>query len=154
MRVLYHFSLSPFCRKVRIVLGEKDLAFDLAVERYWERRHEFLSLNPAGQVPVLVEDGGPELIRIGSRNRGYHLEYIGYLAERRNYLAGGHFSLADVAAAAQLSCLDYLGEVAWEQYPAAKDWYARVKSRPSVRSILGDHIPGLPPPKHYANLDF
>jgi glutathione S-transferase len=61
MRVLYHYWLSPYSRKVAIVLGEKKLEFDLALERYWERRPEFLAMNPAGQVPILVEDDGPLL---------------------------------------------------------------------------------------------
>jgi glutathione S-transferase len=95
-----------------------------------------------------------ELIRAGAKNLEHHLAYVGYLAERRNYLAGEEFSLADIAAAAQISCLDYLGDVPWDGFAAAKDWYARVKSRPSFRTILADHIPGLPPPKHYADLDF
>jgi len=69
-------------------------------------------------------------------------------------MAGEVFSLADITAAAHLSCLDYLGDVPWDQYPDAKEWYARVKSRPSFRAILADHMPGLPPPKNYADLDF
>jgi len=48
MRVLYHQSLSPFCRKVRITLAEKKLEFELRLEPVWERRAEFLALNPAG----------------------------------------------------------------------------------------------------------
>ena len=71
-----------------------------------------------------------------------------------NWLAGDDFSLADIAAAAHISCVDYLGDVPWSDYPGAHDWYARVKSRPSFRPLLADHIPGLPPPKHYADLDF
>jgi glutathione S-transferase len=63
-------------------------------------------------------------------------------------------TLADIAAAAHLSCVDYIGDVPWEKHEDAKNWYARVKSRPSFRSILADHIPGLSPPKAYADLDF
>ncbi len=55
MRTLYHLWLSPFSRKVRLVLAEKDLDFHLEVEQTWERRREFLALNPTGEVPVLVE---------------------------------------------------------------------------------------------------
>ena len=222
MRTLHHFWLCPFSRKVRIVLAEKELDFELKFEKFWERRDEFLSLNPAGQVPVLVEpDGaalsesgviceyldetfsaepllGPdtraraetrrlvawfdlkfyaevtqnlvdekvlkrfmsmgepssEAIRAGRQNVGYHLDYIAYLTDRRNWLAGDDFSLADIAAAAQLSCIDYLGDVPWDSHGAAKDWYARVKSRPSFRPILKDSISGFHPPHHYADLDF
>ena len=59
MRTLYHIWLSPFCRKVRIVLSEKNLDFDLKSENPMERRAAFLALNPACDIPVLVEDGGP-----------------------------------------------------------------------------------------------
>ncbi len=55
MRTLYHLWLSPFSRKVRLVLAEKNLTFHMEVEQTWERRREFLALNPTGEVPVLVE---------------------------------------------------------------------------------------------------
>ena len=222
MQTIYHLWLSPFCRKVRIVLHEKKIDVDLKVENVWERRKEFLALNPAGEVPVLVEPGGTALsgsnvicefldeihpepplvgrhpleraevrrlvhwfdskfnvevtenlvgekvmkrflglgapdskaIRAGHNNINTHLSYISYLIERRKWLAGNEFTLADIAAAAHLSTIDYLGDVPWADYHPAKDWYARIKSRPSFRSLLSDHIPGAPPSKHYANLDF
>jgi glutathione S-transferase len=222
MRVLYHLWMSPTCRKVRVVLREKQLDFEMRAENIWERRPEFLALNPAGDIPVLVESDGmaisggdaisefldevhpdPSLIgrqalaraevrrlvhwfddkfdrevtenlvgekmmkrylgrgapdgaavRAGHTNIHHHLDYIGYLTERRRWLAGDDFSLADIAAAAHLSCVDYLGDVPWNDHEDAKDWYARVKSRPSFRTILEDNIPGAPPQKHYANLDF
>lgn len=222
MRTLYHLWLSPFCRKVRIVLAEKRLEFEMAVEPVWERRDAFLAMNPAGEVPVLVEPDGailahstaiceyieaiqpqpgltgrdplagaevrrlvawfderfnwevtenlvtekimkrvlgtgqpdPNAIRAGLKNIHYHLDYIGYLVDRRTWLAGADFSLADIAAAAHLSCVDYVGDVPWDRHEQAKDWYARVKSRPSFRAILADSLPGLPPPKAYADLDF
>ena len=93
-------------------------------------------------------------IRAGKANLGYHLDYITFLVERRRWLAGDHFSLADISAAAHLSALDYLGDVPWDAHDPAKEWYARIKSRPSFRPLLADHIPGAPPPKHYADLDF
>jgi glutathione S-transferase len=222
MRLLYHLPLSPASRKIRIVLQEKTLDFTLKVEKTWERRPEFLALNPAGDVPVLIEPDGTVLaestaiaeyvdevyrerlliginpvdraevrrlvawfdvkmnhevtenllgeklmkrllgvgqpnsaaIRAGKANIGYHLDYIGYLIERRRWLGGDHFSLADITAAAHLSAIDYLGDVPWEEHEPAKEWYARVKSRPSFRPILADHIPGVAPPPHYADLDF
>ena len=84
----------------------------------------------------------------------HHLSYLGYLADTRRWLAGDEPSFADLAAAAHLSVLDYLAEVPWDDAPEAKVWYARVKSRPSFRPLLADHIPALPPPAHYADLDF
>lgn len=95
-----------------------------------------------------------EAIRAGSANIHYHLDYIGWLIEERQWLAGEAISYADIAAAAHLSCVDYLGDVPWEEHRPAKEWYARMKSRPSFREILGDHIPGYPPPRHYADPDF
>jgi glutathione S-transferase len=94
------------------------------------------------------------VIRAGVANIRGHLDYIGWLTERRNWLAGDALTLADLAAGANLSVIDYLGDVPWDQYPLAKEWYARLKSRPAFRGILGDHIPGFPPPRHYADLDF
>ena len=222
MRVLYHLRLSPFCRKARIMLDEKGLEVDLRLEKVWERRDEFIAINPAGKVPALVEKNGVVLsdsyaiceyieetypepaligqdpyaraeirrivawfddkfskevsatllyekvvkrffgmgepnsqaIRVGITNIHTHLDYIAYLTDQRNWLAGDDFSLADITAAAHISALDYLGDVPWHEHEGAKNWYARAKSRPSFRAILGDHIPGFPPPKHYANLDF
>ncbi len=70
-RTLYHFPLSPFSRKIRIILKEKKLDFEPIIENYWERRREFLAMNPASQVPVLVEEG--EILLADS---GAILEYL------------------------------------------------------------------------------
>jgi len=93
-------------------------------------------------------------IRAGHTNIHYHLDYIAWLGDRRRWLAGDDFSLADIAAAAHLSVVDYLGDVPWEDHAGAKEWYARVKSRPCLRPILADLVPGLLPPGHYADPDF
>nr|WP_294545710.1 glutathione S-transferase family protein [uncultured Rhodopila sp.] len=222
MRVLYHIPLSPYARKVRLVLAEKRLPYELRLEKMWERRAEYLELNPACTVPTLVEDNGlvipdsgviceyleeaypdsilmgrtlaerievrrlaawfdgkfaaevtnalygekylrrltgrgnpdPASIRMGFTALRYHLDYIAWLAETRKWLAGASLSVADFAAAAHLSTLDFLGEVDWTISPAAKDWYARMKSRPSFRGVLADRVPGSTPPAHYADLDF
>ena len=222
MRILYHLPIDAGSRKIRILLAEKKLEFELKAEKVWERRKGFLRLSPAGEIPVLIEDNGisipgpqvvaeyldeayegPSLIggsaldraearrvanwfdvkfarevtrnlvdekilkrflklgqpnssaiRAGHSNLHYHLDYIAWLTDRRNWLAGDDFSVADIAAAAHLSAVDYLGDVPWRDHEGAKDWYARVKSRPSFRPLLGDLIPGVPPPKHYADLDF
>jgi glutathione S-transferase len=82
------------------------------------------------------------------------MDYIGFLTEKRNWLAGDQFSLADIAAAAHLSAIDYIGDVPWDEHQAAKDWYARVKSRPSFQGLLEDRIPGFLPARHYENVDF
>lgn len=222
MRTLYHLWLHPFSRKVRIALTEKKLDFDLQIEKIWERRTEFLTMNPAGDVPVLTEPDGTILsnsnviceyldevypdvnllgkdpvqraetrrlvgwfdvkfnrevsdnlvgeklmknflnlgephgpsIRAGHANIHYHLDYIGFLTEKRNWLAGDEFSLADIAAASHLSAVDYIGDVPWEEHQAAREWYARVKSRPSFKPLLEDRIPGFTPVEHYEDVDF
>lgn len=222
MRTLYHLWLHPFSRKVRLVLAEKGLQFDDKIEKVWERRTDFLAMNPAGDVPVLVEPDGTTLsnsqviceyleevypetnllgsnptqraetrrlvgwfdvkfnrevsdnllgeklmkpllklgephgpsIRAGHANIHYHLDYIGFLTEKRKWLAGDTFSLADIAAAAHLSAIDYIGDVPWEEHQSAHEWYARVKSRPSFKPLLEERIPGFQPSDHYEDVDF
>ena len=222
MRVLYQLPLSPFSRKVRLVMAEKKLPFEMRVEKVWERRPEYLEMNPANTVPTLVEENGlviadsgviceyleeaypatpllgrslaervevrrlvawfdgkfaqevtanllgekfmkrllgrgnPEAgaLRAGYANMRHHLGYIGWLAETRKWLGGNALSLADFAAAAHLSALDFASDVDWSISPPARDWYARVKSRPSFRPLLQDRVPGVIPPAHYTDLDF
>lgn len=224
-RLLYHTPLSPFCRQLRLALHEKDLAFNLTEENIWEPRMEFFALNPAGEVPVLLEEDGTavsgmnalieyleeaypehkllgstiaeraevrrlvdwfnnkfdqevtqlvlfekifkpntpagkqsgpssEAIRLGKKNVQYHLDYIGYLTENRRWLAGEDLTMADIAAAAHFSALDYLGDVPWSHNLGAKEWYALMKSRPSMRQILHDRIGGRRPPPYYDDPDF
>ncbi|SLN71024.1 FtsZ-binding protein FzlA [Roseisalinus antarcticus] len=93
-------------------------------------------------------------VKAGARAIKEHLDYMESLLDQRRWLAGNEMSLADFAAAAQLSCLDYVSDVDWNRSSVVKDWYAKIKSRPAFRSILADQIPGFPPPSHYADLDF
>ena len=108
------------------------------------------------QLKRLLGRGNPDAsaIRVGYANMRPHLEYLGWLAETRPWLAGPRISLADFAAAGHLSALDYIGDVDWSQNEAAKQWYARMKSRPSFRSLLAERVSGLEPPPHYDNPDF
>lgn len=93
-------------------------------------------------------------LKVGLNNLNFHLEYIDWLCERRKYLAGDEITLADIAAAAHLSTVDYLGDIPWDGYKNAKLWYSKIKSRPSFKDILKDNIKGILPAKHYADLDF
>lgn len=94
------------------------------------------------------------LLKEARHNLYNHMDYISWLVDRRNWLAGESLSLADLAAASHLSCLDYLGDVPWSRYSAAKEWYVRIKSRPSFRPILMETFVGLVPAPHYRLLDF
>ncbi len=221
MSRLYHFPLSPFCRKVRLVLAEKKIEVELVEERYWEPSGEFLRRNPAAKVPILKMDGKmmadsnaiceyldekypePALmprdvdgryevrrlvawfddkfhhevtskllyervnkklmgtgypdstnVKAGAKAVKYHLDYMAWLLDHRRWLAGDVMTMADFAAAAHLSALDYISDVDWNRSAVVKDWYATIKSRPAFRAILADQVPGFPPPAHYADLDF
>ena len=199
MTRLYHYPLSPFSRKVRLVLAEKRIEVELVEERYWEKDGDFMRRNPAGQVPVLRMEGRwmpgsqaiceyleevcpqPPLlpkdplarfevrrlvgwfddvfhnavtvkllgervfrkvqgtgypdsanVKAGAKAIKVHLDYMAELLESRRWLAGNEMSLADFAAAAQLSCLDYISDVDWNRSEVVKDWYAKIKSRPAL----------------------
>ena len=93
-------------------------------------------------------------IRKGNSNLKKYLDYISWLTNRRNWLAGNDFSLADISAAAHISCLDYTGSIEWASYPEVKNWYVRIKSRPSFREILKDRVVNISPPDAYSDLDF
>ena len=104
----------------------------------------------------LMKSGYPESknIEAGAQKIKFHLDYMAWLLDHRRWLAGNRMTLADFAAAAHLSSLDYISDVDWNRSENVKDWYAKIKSRPAFRSILADVVPGFPPPAHYADLDF
>jgi glutathione S-transferase len=219
---VYHYSLCPFSRKLRIILKEKGVSFELFHEPYWQRRKSFLKMNPACETPVVLigdkvtlsgntsiteyleevytqkrllptdlnararvrritewfdnkfyhevtryilnekiiktvsRQGYPnsQAIQAAKNNINYHLDYIAYLRKDNAYLCGEEATIADIAAAAQLSVLDYVGDVPWGYNKSAKEWYALVKSRPSFKAILNDRIPNIAPPSHYQDPDF
>ena len=225
MRILHHWPLDPWSRQVRIALSEKDLAFELEHQRFWEAPDDLVALNPAGLPPVLVEDaetgrvalcetraileyieetypdpallpsspseraearrlaawfdgkfnaevnayllyeklekriqslGAPDMeaIRVGRDFLRWHLDYMSGLLDQRDGLAGPRYTLADLVAAAHLSCVDYLGDAPWDDFPPVKAWYQRIKCRPAFRAILADRLPGCPPADGYQDLDF
>jgi glutathione S-transferase len=93
-------------------------------------------------------------VKDGAKAIKYHLDYMAWLLDHRRWLAGDNMTLADFAAAAHLSSLDYISDVDWNRSDVVKDWYAKIKSRPAFRSILADQVSGFPPPRHYNDLDF
>lgn len=224
MLEVYHYSLCPFSRKLRIALKEKDVNFELFHEQFWLRKNEFMKINPSGETPVIMpaEMGGKSIfgngaifefldemypdttllgeniferamvrkvvdwfdvkffnevtryifnekiiktvarsgepnsqaIQAAKRNILSHLDYIGFLSRDSRYLTGDKPKLADFAAAAQLSVLDFVGDVPWAHNQRAKEWYALIKSRPSFKPLLMDKLANFYPPAHYANPDF
>ncbi|PHR62327.1 MAG: glutathione S-transferase [Robiginitomaculum sp.] len=100
--------------------------------------------------------GAPDgaIMREGKQNLKLHLGYLEHLIETRNWLAGPELTLADLSAMASLSCLDYFGDVPFDDFALVKSWYVRLKSRPSFRPLLQDIFPGIPPAADYTNLDF
>lgn len=219
---LYQFPLCPFSRKVRLLLSEKGVAYELWRENPWEARDELRDLNPAIQTPVL-RNKERDLVLIDSRaiceyfeetvdkapmingtaaNRAEirrlvayfdenffggvtgplldermkkriilrqspdsralreamklaneHLYYIDYLIDNRPWLAGATMSLADLAAAAQISVADYLGGIDWSNHEQSRGWYSVFKSRPSFRPLLAERMDVILPPAHYADVD-
>jgi len=104
----------------------------------------------------LLRLGAPDMaaMRDGRLALRRHLGYAEQLLREREWLAGRRLTLADFAAAAQLSVLDYFAEVGWGEHPAVKQWYMKLKSRPCFRPLLADRLPGVPPASHYDDLDF
>lgn len=104
----------------------------------------------------LLKLGAPDLynMRQGRDALRLHLIYMEKLLTTRDWLAGRRLSLADFAAAANISVLDYFGDVPWREFPAVKTWYMRIKSRPAFRPLLADRWPGLAPASYYDDLDF
>lgn len=219
---LYQFPLCPFSRKVRLLLSEKGIGYELWRENPWEGRDEFLVMNAAGTVPVLhdaerrqtladsraiceyfeetvdktplisgtalqraeirrlialfderfygdvtepllhermkkrlVYRASPDsrMLRDAMRLAHEHLDYIDYLIDNRPWLAGSTLTLADLAAAAQISVADYLGGIDWSNHEQARSWYAVIKSRPSFRPLLSERMDVIRPPSHYAEVD-
>jgi glutathione S-transferase len=94
-----------------------------------------------------------EVVRAGREALKAALAMLGDTAERHGYLASRECTLGDLAVAAHISALDYFGEIPWAEFPLAAEWYVKMKSRPSFRSLLADRVPGQPPVSHYAELD-
>jgi glutathione S-transferase len=102
---------------------------------------------------VLRQSPDSGQLRAAMRLAHAHLEYIDWLVGTRRWLAGAQLSLADFAAAAQISVADYLGGIDWQGHEGALDWYRVMKSRPSFRLLLSEKMEGIAPPSHYADVN-
>ncbi len=94
------------------------------------------------------------IISIARSNIEAHLRYFSFILNNYDFIGGNFLSMADICGASHLAALDYLGEVPWNKFKDVKDWYAKIKSRPSFQSILKERIGNVIPPPHYSNLDF
>jgi glutathione S-transferase len=220
---LYQFPLCPFSRKVRLLMSEKGIGYEMWRENPWEGREEFFAMNPAGRTPVvhdpergmtlsdsraiceyfeetveknplisgtalqraeirrliaqfdeefyadvteplllermkkrlrIVRDPpDSRLLRDAMRLAHEHLDYVDYLIDNRPWLAGSTLTLADLAAAAQISVADYLGGIDWSNHQQARGWYLVIKSRPSFRPLLSERMEVIHPPDHYGEVD-
>jgi glutathione S-transferase len=217
---LFQFPLCPFSRKVRLLLSEKGVGYELWRENPWERREEFTNMNAMARTPVirnnergltlvdsraiceyfeetverspmingtaanraeirrlvalfdenffndvtapllqermmkrLITRQPPDsrLLREAMKLAHEHLYYMDWLIDHRPWLAGATMSLADLAAAAQISVADYLGGIDWSGHEQTKGWYAVFKSRPSFRPLLSERMDVIHPPSHYSD---
>ena len=95
-----------------------------------------------------------DIIKLARINLDEYLRFVERILQRRDYIAATFFSLADLSLAAQISSLDYLGEIDWAMYPILKDWYIPIKCKPAFRDILYDIIADFRPSPWYRELDF
>lgn len=102
---------------------------------------------------VLRQPPDSRALREAMRMAHGHLDYMDWLIDNRPWLAGSTMSMADLAAAAQISVADYLGGIDWKGHEQTRGWYAVFKSRPSFRPLLSERMDVIKPPAHYAQVD-
>ena len=221
MITLYHYYLCSSSRYIRLILEEHKITYHTQLENYWKPQMDFLQLNPAGHLPVLVnEENFPliganacieyvkdlelrpnlfvnnykekaetnrlihwfdvifkkevfdpiiyekvfsrvvdnitpnsENIRAALNNLDFHIQYFNYLLNNKNYFIKDELTYLDFLAAANFSVLDYLGLLNLKSYENIRNWYFKVKSRPSFKTLLKDQIVGLYPDENYKNMD-
>ena len=221
MYTLYHYYLCPSSRFIRLVLEEYKIAYEIELENYWKPQKEFLLLNPAGHLPVLinldnyaliganvcmeyfkslnlkpnlmndeykeqaeirrichwfeivfkkevldpiiyekvysrvVESINPNSnnIRSALQNLNFHIQYFDYLLKHRDWMVGDSLTFSDLIASANFSTMDYLGLLDFGKCQHIKEWYLKLKSRPSFKILLKDQIVGLNPDNNYKYID-
>ncbi len=106
-------------------------------------------------IRVLSNGGAPNsgAIIIAKRNLQQHIAYINHLLMQNCYLTGDTPNIADYAAAAHISLLDFVADMRWNLH-RVKEWYSLIKSRPFFRILLDDRVSCVSPPIHYSNPDF
>ena len=221
MFILYHYYLCPSSRFVRLILEEYKIKYTGQLENYWKPQKDFLNINPAGHLPVLINEQNhsivganacleyfkdldlkPNLvgdnfkdkaeiyrlfhwfdtlfkkevldpilyekvfsrvvenitpnssnIRVALQNLAFHIDYLDYLLKNHDYLVSNNLTYLDFLASANFSILDYLGLLRFDNVDNIKEWYFKLKSRPSFKILLSDQIVGLNPDKKYKLID-
>ena len=221
MITLHHYYLCSSSRYIRLILEEHNITYETQLENFWKPQKDFLKINPAGHLPVLVnEDNFPiiganscieyikdlelrpkllvdnyrekaeinrlvhwfdvifkkevfdpiiyekvfsrivdnispnsENIRAALQNLDFHIQYFNYLLNNKNYFIKDELTYLDFLAAANFSVLDYLGLLNLKNCENIREWYFKLKSRPSFRTLLKDQIVGLNPHENYKNMD-
>ena len=222
MITLHHYYLCSSSRYIRLILEEHNITYETQLENFWKPQKDFLKINPAGHLPVLVnEDNFPIIganscieyikdlelrpkllvdnyrekaeinrlvhwfdvifkkevfdpiiyekvfsrivdnispnsdnIRAAFDNLNFHIQYFNYLLNSKNYFIKDELTYLDFLAAANFSVLDYLGLLNLKSYESMREWYFKIKSRPSFKTLLKDQIVGLNPHENYKNIDF
>ena len=221
MFTLYHYYLCPSSRFVRLVLEEYKIKYNVQLENYWRPQKDFLKINPAGHLPVLIDEQNNSIIganscleffkdlnlkpyllgenykdkaeiyrlyhwfetlfkkevldpiiyekvfsrvvdnvtpnssniRLALQNLSFHINYFDYLLKNQDYFVTNSLTYLDFLASANLSILDYLGLLSFENNDNIKEWYFKLKSRLSFRTLLKDQIVGLSPDEKYKLID-
>tara|TARA_B100000524_G_C23611957_1_gene356524 strand:+ start:358 stop:1026 length:669 start_codon:yes stop_codon:yes gene_type:complete len=222
MITLHHYYLCSSSRYIRLILEEHNITYETQLENFWKPQKDFLKINPAGHLPVLVnEENFPivganacleyikdlklrpnlfadnykdkaeinrlnhwfetifkkevfdpiiyekvfsriveniipdsENIRAALNNLDFHIKYFNYLLNKKIFFVKDKLTYLDLLAAANLSVLDYLGLLDFKTNENIKEWYFKIKSRPSFKTLLKDQIVGLNPHENYRNIDF
>ena len=221
MFTLYHYYLCPSSRFVRLILEEYKIKYNVQLENYWRPQNDFLKINPAGHLPVLIDEQNNPIIganacleffkdlnvkpnfsgenfkdkaeiyrlyhwfdtlfrkevldpiiyekvfsrvvenitpdssnlRAALQNFAFHVNYFNYLLKNQDFLATNNLTYLDFLASANFSILDYLGLLNFQNNEDIREWYFKIKSRPSFRTILSDQIVGLNPDEKYKLID-
>ena len=202
-------------------MEEHKISYQIQLENYWKPQKDFLQLNPAGHLPVLINEENfpfiganacveylmdlksrPDLfvddyrekaeinrlvhwfdvvfkkevfdpiiyekvfsrivdnitpnsenIRAALNNLDFHIQYLNYLLNNKKYFIKDEITSLDFLAGANFSILDYLGFLNLNSYENIREWYFKIKSRPSFKTLLKDQIVGLNPHENYKNID-
>lgn len=137
---------------------EKALEIERIVERFNSFFFADVSWKLLSEKVLFYKESGhypdSSAIRSATNKIKSYMEELAWFIDRRNWLAGDDFSLADITVASHLSCIDYLGAIDWNNYELVKNWYMRVKCRPSFQPLLFERVPGILPVSTYSALDF